>query len=205
MQNVCYFLEKISFVKIYALCREIHFVAIYAFLCGEKFIQNFSSWIYPKLFFAAATASRHNYQNNCSVIRIGITILILVQCCYFGDSFEEILIRQARLCSSYCLWISSQSMRDSMSEYSDSSPSKTVPVAVRTWSFTSPVVRTWSFTSLPSSPPLTSFSPPPSNCWKLARLQSDLPITLISRDGLADDGGNGGTGGIGGGGDRVGG
>ena len=56
-----------------------------------------------------------------------------------------------------------------------------------------------------SSPPLTSFSPPPSNCWKLARLQSDLPITLISRDGLADDGGNGGTGGIGGGGDRVGG
>ena len=45
---------------------------------------------------SAATASRTNYQNNCSVIRIGITILILVQCCYFGDSFEEILIRQAR-------------------------------------------------------------------------------------------------------------
>ena len=43
MQNLCYFLEKISFVKIYALCREIHFVAIYALLCGEKFIQKFSS------------------------------------------------------------------------------------------------------------------------------------------------------------------
>ena len=28
------FLKKISFVKIYALCREIHFVAIYALLCG---------------------------------------------------------------------------------------------------------------------------------------------------------------------------
>ena len=81
------FLKKISFVKIYALCREIHFVAIYAFLCGEKFIQNFSLWIYPKLFFAAATASRHNYQNNCSVIRIGITILILVQMLLFWGQF----------------------------------------------------------------------------------------------------------------------
>ena len=29
---------KISFVKIYALCRKIHFVVIYALLCGEKFI-----------------------------------------------------------------------------------------------------------------------------------------------------------------------
>ena len=52
-------------------------------------------------------------------------------------------------------------------------------------------------------------STPPSNCWKLTRLLSNLPITLISRDGLADDGGSGGggggTGGIGGGGDRVGG
>ena len=44
MQNLCYFLEKISFVKIYSLCREIHFVAIYALLCGEKFIQKFSLW-----------------------------------------------------------------------------------------------------------------------------------------------------------------
>ena len=60
-----------------------------------------------------------------------------------------------------------------------------------------------------SSPPFASCSPPPSNCWKLNRFRSDLPITLISRDGLADDdgngGGGGGTGGIGGGGDRVGG
>ena len=30
---------KISFVTIYALCREICFVAICALLCGEKFIQ----------------------------------------------------------------------------------------------------------------------------------------------------------------------
>ena len=44
MQNLCYFLEKISFLKIYALCREIHFVAIYTLLCGKKFIQKFSSW-----------------------------------------------------------------------------------------------------------------------------------------------------------------
>ena len=44
MQNLCYFIEKISFVKIYALCRDIHFVAIYALLCGEKFIQQISSW-----------------------------------------------------------------------------------------------------------------------------------------------------------------
>ena len=44
MQNLCYFLEKNSFLKIYALCREIHFVAIYALLCGEKFIQKFSMW-----------------------------------------------------------------------------------------------------------------------------------------------------------------
>jgi len=35
---------KNQFVKIYALCHEIHFVAIYALLCGEKFIQKFSSW-----------------------------------------------------------------------------------------------------------------------------------------------------------------
>ena len=93
-----------------------------------------------------------------------------------------------------------------MSEYSDSSPSRTASVAERTWSFTYPGPLD---PSPPSSPPLTSFSPPPSNCWKLTRLLSDLPITLISRDGLADDGGNGGggggTGGIGGGGDRVGG
>jgi len=44
MQKLCNFLEKIRFVKIYALCRVIHFVAIYAFLCGEKFIQKLSSW-----------------------------------------------------------------------------------------------------------------------------------------------------------------
>jgi len=36
MQNLCYFLEKIS--------REIHFVAIYALFCVEKCIQKFSSW-----------------------------------------------------------------------------------------------------------------------------------------------------------------
>ena len=35
---------KISFVKIYALCREIRFVVIYALLCGEKFIQKFCMW-----------------------------------------------------------------------------------------------------------------------------------------------------------------
>ena len=35
---------KISFVKIYALCREIRFVVIYALLCGEKFIQKISMW-----------------------------------------------------------------------------------------------------------------------------------------------------------------
>ena len=35
---------KISFVIIYTLCREICFVTIYAFLCGEKLSQNFSLW-----------------------------------------------------------------------------------------------------------------------------------------------------------------
>ena len=44
MQNLWYFLEKISFVKIYALCCKIRFVVIYALLCGEKFIQKFSMW-----------------------------------------------------------------------------------------------------------------------------------------------------------------
>ena len=45
MQNICHFLEKkINFVKMYSLCREIHFVAIHGLLCGEKFIQKLSSW-----------------------------------------------------------------------------------------------------------------------------------------------------------------
>ena len=35
---------KISFVKIYALCREIRFVVIYELLCGEKFIQKLCMW-----------------------------------------------------------------------------------------------------------------------------------------------------------------
>ena len=33
---------KMSFVTIYTFYREICFVAIYAFLCGEKLSQNFS-------------------------------------------------------------------------------------------------------------------------------------------------------------------
>ena len=41
---VLFSFKKISFVKIYQLCREIRFVEIYALLCGEKFIQKFSSW-----------------------------------------------------------------------------------------------------------------------------------------------------------------
>ena len=43
-ENLCYIGCKISFVTIYALCREMCFVAIYALLCGEKFIQKFSMW-----------------------------------------------------------------------------------------------------------------------------------------------------------------
>ena len=41
MQNLWYFLEKISFVKIYALSRKIRFVVIYALLCGENLSKNF--------------------------------------------------------------------------------------------------------------------------------------------------------------------
>ena len=40
MENLCHFFCKISFITIYALCRKICFVAIYALLSGEKFIQN---------------------------------------------------------------------------------------------------------------------------------------------------------------------
>jgi len=41
---VLFSFKKISFVKIYQLCREIRFVVIYALLCGEKFIQKISMW-----------------------------------------------------------------------------------------------------------------------------------------------------------------
>ena len=41
-ENLCYIGCKISFVTIYALCREMCFVAIYALLCGEKIIKKFS-------------------------------------------------------------------------------------------------------------------------------------------------------------------
>ena len=52
-----------------------------------------------------------------------------------------------------------------------------------------------------SSAPLTSLSPPPSNCWKLTWGPSDLLMTLTNRD----EGGGGGGGGGGGDGGRGGG